>query len=183
MYLFIWFFLLKVINRLRNESKATLTGGDSPHTGPKKKRYCCEECNKCFRVPALLRAHQRTHTGERLYSCDQCHKSFTQYGNLNAHLRTHTGEKPYLCDQCGKRFTLSGDLKKHMCIHTGERPFQCDQCGKSFKQNHHLKKHQKTHTEDRSNLNPVSVESTADTTEVEPEPAPTAEDLVIIIIQ
>ncbi|XP_036432888.1 C2H2-type zinc finger protein isoform X1 [Colossoma macropomum] len=141
-----------------------------------KEPHVCQVCSKGYRFPGMLKAHQRTHTGERPFQCtaSRCGRRFSHIQALRRHRLTHNPkavhkapddtpqddepekEEPesqegqmYNCLYCGESFSSLSARRDHHKTHPEEEMNRCNDCGKQLSCQAALIRHKRGHLEDR----------------------------------
>ena len=82
--------------------------------------FKCPNCSKRYKTKGHLKDHvEIQHNLIKKYFCEFCNKKFGRISTLKAHIRTHTGEKKYKCkiEGCQKWFAEKGNMEIHYTRH------------------------------------------------------------------
>lgn len=110
--------------------------------------FGCPDCEKSFKFQSLLKAHQRSHTGEQPFLCPQCGRRFSFKQSLERHKQTHKSGRKHRCLICGESFESLEAEREHRSAHMENGEYLCSECGRAFAWKSALVRHLRTHGKD-----------------------------------
>nr|XP_057940299.1 zinc finger protein 184 [Doryrhamphus excisus] len=128
---------------------------------PKKSRFECKECGKCFtrRETFYLHRHYHAHKDELVpLTCKECGVSFSDRRSLIKHRHEHEEKEEakyeekcsYECAECEKTFSSVRKLRSHKCTVSDDKPYRCTVCRQEFQYRLSVTKHILNHSKEDS---------------------------------
>ncbi|XP_017350198.1 C2H2-type zinc finger protein [Ictalurus punctatus] len=137
-----------------------------------KEPHVCQVCGKGYRYPGMLKAHERSHTGEQPFQCtaSHCGRRFSYVQALRRHRLVHGLKKPpptppgepvpeaqpqnneswmYTCLYCSESFSSLSARREHHKTHPEDDLKRCSDCGKRLSCQAALIRHKRGHVGER----------------------------------
>ncbi|XP_058273229.1 C2H2-type zinc finger protein [Hemibagrus wyckioides] len=116
-----------------------------------KEPHVCQVCGKGYRYPGMLKAHERSHTGEQPFQCtaSHCGRRFSYIQALRRHRLVHSLKKnPQTPADESLQEAQEAELEKDEPQNGEPWMYTCLYCSESFSSLSARREHHKTHPED-----------------------------------
>ncbi|XP_055705326.1 zinc finger protein 62 homolog [Phlebotomus papatasi] len=113
------------------------------HIEPRKFLCNYESCNFGTISRAVLREHERTHTGEKPFQCNICNTTFAKKISVERHIAQRHKPATLQCEFCDKVFKITASLRLHIRRVHLERKIPCPVCDKRYASKRDLTRHMK----------------------------------------